>query len=258
MARSSFEIERAVVQALFFRELKTRFGKLRLGYIWAFLEPGAHLMVLVTILGYAMHRTMPDISFPIFLVNGLIPYFLFANIVTRSIGAIEANKGLFNYRPVKPVDTVIARSMLETIIYCSVYILLMVAIRLVGEGIVVILVTEIVLVWVLLVIYSFGVGLIFMVVGKFSSEAAKVIPILIKPLYFFSCIMFPLNAVPEDYRPYLLWNPLVHVVELSRKLVVPGYLSEGGSLGYIALCALISLFTGLALYRLYEEAMLTS
>lgn len=117
MARSGIEVQRAAVEALFLREIKTRFGKYRLGYFWAILEPTAHLLVMLAIFGYFMHRTMPDISFPVFLINGIIPYFLFSHITSRSISAIEANQGLFNYRPVKPVDTVIARALLESVIY---------------------------------------------------------------------------------------------------------------------------------------------
>ncbi len=66
MARSGLEVQQAVIKALFMREIKTRFGKYRLGYLWAVLEPAAHLMVLVGTLGYVMHKTMPDISFPVF------------------------------------------------------------------------------------------------------------------------------------------------------------------------------------------------
>lgn len=97
-----------------------------------------------------------------------------------------------------------------------------------------------------------------MVVGKTFPEMEKFLPILIKPLYFVSCIMFPLHAVPRDYWPYLLWNPIVHIVELSRECVVAGYESQGVSLPYLAFCTLLMLFVGLALYRLREEAMLTS
>uniref|UniRef100_A0A914Y2L4 ABC transporter domain-containing protein n=1 Tax=Panagrolaimus superbus TaxID=310955 RepID=A0A914Y2L4_9BILA len=39
--------------------------------------------------------------------------------------------------------------------------------------------------------------------------------------------MFPLHSIPKQYWSYLLWNPLVHVVELSREAVMPGYISEG-------------------------------
>ena len=258
MVRSGLEVQQAAVKALFLREIKTRFGKYRLGYLWAVLEPAAHLLVLLNIFGFIMHRTMPDISFPVFLLNGLIPYFLFSNIATRSIGAIEANQGLFNYRPVKPVDTIIARALLETLIYSGVYIILMCVVGMLGEEISITSILTLVLTWSLLVIFSFGIGLVFMTLGKTLPETEKFLPIMIKPLYFISCVMFPLHAIPKDYWSYLLWNPLIHAVELSRESVVTGYVSEGVSLEYLAFCALIALFLGLSIYRTREKAMLTS
>lgn len=258
MARSGIEVQRAAVEALFLREIKTRFGKYRLGYCWAILEPTAHLLVMLAIFGYFMHRTMPDISFPVFLINGIIPYFLFSHITSRSISAIEANQGLFNYRPVKPVDTVVARALLESVIYGCVYIILMCIVGFAGEVFEITQLVTLILTWLLLVLFSCGLGLIFMVVGKTFPETEKFLPILIKPLYFISCVMFPLHAIPRAYWPYLLWNPIVHIVELSRECVVVGYVSEGVSLSYVAFCTLLLLFFGLALYRVREKAMLTS
>ena len=258
MARSGFEVQQAAVKALFLREIRTRFGKFRLGYFWAILEPSAHLLVLLGIFGFIMHRTMPDISFPVFLLNGIIPYFIFSNITNRSVGAIEANQGLFNYRPVKPIDTIIARALLETVIYAAVYILLMVVVWMAGEYFKITNLLQLVATWGLLILFSCGIGLIFMVVGRTFAETQKFLPILLKPLYFISCIMFPLHSIPTDYWPYLLWNPLVHAVELSREAVMPGYVSEGVSLSYLAICTLVTVFAGLALYRNREEAMLTS
>lgn len=258
MARSGLEVQKAAVKALFLREIKTRFGKYRLGYLWAALEPMAHMLILLGIFGYVMHRTMPDISFPVFLINGIIPFFIFSNISKRSIGAIEANQGLFNYRPVRPIDTIISRAILETLIYAVVYVLMMAIVGLMGENFKIIDVITLVFSWVLLVIFSSSIGLIFMVIGKSFPETEKFLPILIKPLYFISCIMFPLHNIPKEYWPYLLWNPLVHAVELCRESVFPGYVSTGVSLNYLAFCSLVTLFIGLALYRLREEAMLTS
>lgn len=258
MARSGLEVQQAVIKALFMREIKTRFGKYRLGYLWAVLEPAAHLMVLVVIFGFVMHRTMPDISFPVFLINGIIPYFMFSDITNRSIAAIDANQGLFNYRPVKPIDTVIARAILEFFIYLFVYIVLMTILWWLGEPVffpnmVIFLAT-----WCILLIFSTGIGLIFMVIGILFPETEKFLPIVIKPFYFISCVMFPLHAVPKEYWPYLLWNPIVHIVELTRASVVVGYYSDGVSLNYIAIVALFVMFFGLAFYSCREEKMLTS
>lgn len=218
MARSGLEVQQAVIKALFMREIKTRFGKYRLGYLWAVLEPAAHLMVLVGTLGYVMHKTMPDISFPVFLVNGIIPFFIFSNITNRSISAIEANQGLFNYRPVKPIDTLISRAALEIIIYALVFILLMFTLALLGESFTSKNIVGLFLIWFLLFVFSCGIGLIFMVVSNTFPETEKFLPIIIKPLYFISCVMFPLHSVPEDYWGYLLWNPIVHAIELEQRV----------------------------------------
>lgn len=258
MSRSGSEVQQAAVKALFLREIRTRFGKYRLGYLWAILEPTAHLLIMMGTFGYIMHRTMPDISFPVFLLNGIIPYFLFSNISTRSIGAIEANQGLFNYRPIKPIDTIISRAVLETLIYTMVYVTLMTIVSLSGGFFSIINLLQLITTWILLVLFSGGIGLIFMVVGKTFPEMQKFLPILLRPFYFISCIMFPLHTVPKEYWPYLLWNPVVHIVELSREAVMPGYISQGVSLEYLAFCTLVILFVGLALYRNREEAMLTS
>ena len=212
MARSGFEVQKVTVEALFLREIRTRFGKFRLGYLWAILEPSAHLLILLGIFGYILHRTMP----------------------------------------------IIARALLETLIYVAVYILLMLIVWMAGEYFEITNFLQLVLTWSLLIILSCGVGLIFMGVGKTFPEMQKVLPILLKPLFFISCIMFPLHSIPKQYWSYLLWNPLVHVVELSREAVMPGYISEGVSLNYLAMFTLVTLFIGLALYRTREEAMLTS
>lgn len=258
MSRSGYEVQRSAINALFFREIKTRFGKYRLGYLWAVLEPSAHLIVLLLFFGFIMHRTMPDISFPQFLLNGIIPYFIFSNITQRSLGAIEANQGLFNYRPIKPIDTIIARAKLETIIYMAVYFILMLVVAMSGETIKVNNLLQLFFAWFMLILFSCGIGMIFMVAGHYLPEAQKLFPIMLKPLYFLSGIMFPLHSIPKEHWPYLLWNPILHAVELSREAVVAGYVSEGVSLEYLVIVTLATLFIGLAVYRTREEAMMTS
>ena len=44
--RSSWQIQKAVFHALFAREMQTRFGKYRLSYVWALIEPLSHIIVL--------------------------------------------------------------------------------------------------------------------------------------------------------------------------------------------------------------------
>ena len=51
--RTAWKIQKSVIYAFFARELKTRFGDYQLGYVWALLEPVAHLLILLAIFGAA-------------------------------------------------------------------------------------------------------------------------------------------------------------------------------------------------------------
>lgn len=116
-----------VIHALFFRELKTRFGKNRyLGYIWVVGEPMS-VVLLVTIIGTVIreyhHQVMPEgISIFMFLISGIMPFFMFRSIVTQLMNGTQANLALFAYKPVKPIHVFIARTLLEFCIYFVIFI----------------------------------------------------------------------------------------------------------------------------------------
>ena len=113
------------------------------------------------------------------------------------------------------------------------------------------------LVIILLASLGLGVGLIVSVLGALSEELGKFVPNIMRPLYFLSGIIFPLEAIPVQYHPYLLWNPILHGVEQFRQSYIAGYPSMNTSLYYVFLWAIISLLTGLLIYRVNSVRVLT-
>ena len=99
--RTAWDIQRAVFLALFVRELKTRFGGRWLGVFWVLLEPTAHLAMLLVIFAFIRHRLLPGLEFPVFLLTGLVPFFVFRNLTLRGMDSVDSNRGLFGYRQVK-------------------------------------------------------------------------------------------------------------------------------------------------------------
>ena len=115
---------RYVVEALFLRELKTRFGKnRRLGYFWVVGEPMTHILFFLVIFTLIRARTIPQVPIEMFLVTGFVPFFMFRNIVTQIMAGVQANRALIAYKPVKPIHIFIARTLLEMCIYFAVFVL---------------------------------------------------------------------------------------------------------------------------------------
>ena len=93
--RSSLEVLKDVIFALFFRELKTRFGPYRLGLAWAFLEPISFVLIItairsITRSGHLFGGEIHTIPFPVFFLLGYVPYQLFSKLLTQSATAINA------------------------------------------------------------------------------------------------------------------------------------------------------------------------
>jgi capsular polysaccharide transport system permease protein len=257
--KQGFRIIRRAVLALFLRELKTRFGKYRLGYLWAIASPAAQVAILVALREIVGARTTPDISFPVFLITGVVVFGLFSSIADRSLSAVAANSGLFNYRAIRPIDTVIARAILEFCISIGVYAVLMGIVAVLGERVGIESMPMLLVVFLVMSLFSFGVGLIFMVIGDAFVEADKILPLLTRVLFFVSGVFFSPQMVPSSYRDYMLWNPILHAIEIARHAVFPSYhIDPGVSLGYLMGATLIAVTLGMALYRRHELAMLTT
>lgn len=249
--RTPWEIQKAVVQALVLRELKTRFGVHRLGAVWLFLEPAAHIAVLLTVFVYIRHFAPPGLPTTIFLLTGIVPFLLFKSIALRIMEAVQGNRGLFGYRVIKPMDTFLARLLLEVVLYTVVFVLLSGILRWWGVPVELYRPFEFFTVVALLSLMGFGLGILFCVIGETMPEVKPFIRIFFLPLYLLSGILFPISRLPAQYHELLLWNPVLHAVELSREAFFRGYETVSGiNQAYLAEVTVVLLFAGLVAYRL--------
>jgi capsular polysaccharide transport system permease protein len=249
MLSKSFQIQRSVIFALMMRELKTRFGVYRLGYVWTLLEPALLISVFISIRAFrALHRDFPGIDTPVFFLTGIVPFYMFKDIISRLMGGITANEGLFNYRQVRAIDPLIARFLLEGVIYLFVYILFWTVMTLFGLNTTIHDPLGLMLIYLVLYLFSFGVGVIFCILYTMYEEARKILPIILHPLLFISAVFFPMQIIPKQYWGWLLWNPLVHVMELSRERFFVSFRTTAGDPVYLGVCTIAALALGLSLY----------
>ena len=256
--QTAWEIQQNVVHAIFQRELGARFGRYHLGYLWAILEPVALVAVLSGVRVLFGTEDMEGIAFPLFFASGVLGYLLFQRIAMGSLQAVESNLGLFNYQPVQPVDIVLARTLLEVSIFLATSMVILPALAWAGYPFSWndTLLFSSVLAGLLL--FCLGIGMVLSVVGPLWQESKKVIPVLLRPLFFVSGIFFSVGSLPEAWKPWVLLNPLVHASELFRQATFMDYTGEAGSLGYLWAWSLGSLFFGLCVYRTYRIRLLTS
>jgi capsular polysaccharide transport system permease protein len=251
MRRTPEQIQKSVVFALMMRELQTRFGGQMIGLFWVLFEPIANIVVFLMIRVVLRDRYAGVQMDPsVFLIVAMIPFFVFRNIWFRAAGAGAGNSGLFSYRQVKPLDAMIARSIIEAMIYAVIFVLLIGYFGWTGATVMPGRPLEYMGVVALLIIWGLALGLITAVLGHNRPAVQTFLRLLSMPLYILSGVIIPLSRFPATMHEFLLWNPLLHLVELSRWAYFPSYqVFRGANLEYPLSVGLVLFALGMVMYR---------
>ena len=197
-ARTPSQIQRDVLYALLLREIGALFGRSRVGLLWVFVEPVAHLVVPITIFGYVLQRSLPGIEYPVFLVYGFLPFLLFKTICLQTMEGTRANRGLLSYRQVLLMDVFVAKALASCAVQAIVFTVVLIGLAMLGFSVLPERPVELGGVLVLTVLLAFGLGLLFAALTSLIPDARSIVRIMFMPLYFISGILFPITRFPTN------------------------------------------------------------
>ncbi len=246
-------IQIQVIYALILREMCTRFGTHRLGYLWALINPLLWIGTF-TVLFQVMGRPIPmHLDTLPFLAASFVPFLLFRDMVSRISAAIGANRGLLYYVQVRPLDLMLARGVLEFLTSVVMFVVLIGGWSLyrwelrIADPLMVIVGLS------LAAALGFSLGLVFCGLSVLVKAVERLQSPLIRPLFWISAIFYSPVMVPPEFRYYLLLNPVVHVLELVRHGMFRGYRVDSVSAAYPLAWILILLAAGLGLERVARK-----
>jgi len=255
--RNSFQIFVNVQKALFLREFSMRFSVRKSGLFWTFFEPFFQVFVMVIIKVLLFGSTRGNFDFAAFLALNFTAYNLFKNILIKSMGAFTANKALFVYKQVKPVDTILARILVEIFI-TGIIIICFVAIGLYFDfDLNVQNLPMVTLGFLLLVFLAFSWGVLLAVANTFYTSVAKTVTILMTFLMFGSAVFYTIEQLPFELQHILLLNPLTHFMEVIHGYYFDVLDDRFVDYNYMLLWIVIPLYIGLWFYRKLEERIVS-
>lgn len=256
--RTPLQIQRDVIYALLIREVSSRFGKSRASFLWVLFEPVAHLVFPIAMFGFALERALPGIDYPVFLVYGFLPFLVFKTICLQIMEGARVSRGLMSYRQVLLMDVFVANALAYCSVEAMVFAVVLAGLAMLGFDVFPIWPMELGGVLVLTVLLAFALGLLFGALTSVVPDAKALVRVLFIPLYFLSGILFPISHFPEEWVQWLAINPVLHLVEMSRAAAVAHYVPmRAMSLEYVTAVTVVSLFIGLALYRLRTLSRVT-
>lgn len=241
--------QRSVIHALIFKEYKIRLGVSRLGLLWVLLEPIVSMAMISAIWLIIGRERIEGVNTMLFIGAGFVVFIIVQRGYSLIARAIESNAALLNYPQVKPIDTVLARFILEMSLHMIAAVLLFAALWWFG-GIVPVFADpmKMIVAITIAMMLSFGLGLSISVYGTFYPGLMKIIELISRPLMILSAVIYSVRDLPPVARDVLAWNPIVHLIEYFRVGAFGTKLFPGHDLQYPLMISVVLLGLGFLAY----------
>jgi len=252
--RNSLRILADSFTALFLRQMKLRYGSQRFGYFLAIAEP---LFYMALLRGSRMLAGRGGGKFGgeeggvdgfYYHSIGVISFFIFIRVFNSCMGSISAAKGVFSYRQVRPIDAVLVAAVIELMMMLALKFVIVFVLLWIGRPVEADNLLGFFAAIGLLFSLALGLGLWADVYITKNQEIRRFVDMMNRPLLFLSGAFFTMEQIPDLIAPYIIWNPILHGVDLARGEMLSAYDSPG-SWVYIGLWTLFSLWIGFVAYR---------
>jgi ABC-2 type transport system permease protein len=208
------------------RQLKLRYQRSALGWLWSLITPLASLVTYMVVFGIFL-RVAPPVagngelqSFSLFLFSGLIAWNLFSSIVNSSIVWLLELGSLLKkvaFPPEAPLFGGAIASLVHTATEAGLLIIILAVVGNISFSLLVLPITI-----VLLAIFSVGIGMIVALTNVYLRDVENLVRVAMTVLFYSTPVVYPLRIVPKEIwgvvplRTLVRWNPLTVFVDAVR------------------------------------------
>ncbi|MCK8463991.1 ABC transporter permease [Aliiroseovarius sp. S1339] len=204
------------ILALVLREMATTHGRTPGGYAWAVLEPMGGLAIMTLAFSLAFASPALGNNFPLFYATGFLPFMMYADLASKISQSIRFSRALLFYPSVTYLDAIIGRFLLNGLTHLMVFYLLIFGIMTIFETGNILYYPAIVNALCMALSIGLGVGVFNCFVLSKYPLWERLWVIINRPLFIISSIFFIPESLPQPFRGYLMYNPLVHVIGEMR------------------------------------------
>lgn len=236
--------QKELIWQLLKREVHMRYKGTIFGLLWAILLPLIMLAVYTFAFSVVFQARWGTTNVPgefaQFLFCGLIVYNLFSECVGRAAHLFVSQPNYVK-KVVFPLELLTVVVLGGSIFNAVISFLVLLVFILVTHGSLPATAMLLPVVLIPLCAFILACALTIATLGVYVRDIGNVVTILLSMLMFLSPIFYPIHAVPEAFRVWLLFNPLSPVIEACRSVLLLGQAPNWSVLGAYMVAALILL-----------------
>jgi len=201
---------------LAYRDLRVRYAQTFIGFLWAFIQPAAAILILTLVFGKALKIDTGGVPYPLFAVCGMVGWTYFAFVMQQSGQSIIASQ-----------------QMIKKIYFPRLVIPLSKAlVGMVDFGVTILLLLLMVfwynyypspnIIWlplfvILIIIYSLSVGILLSALSIRYRDIQHIIPFMTQIGLYLTPVAYPAEFIIKAIPPWLsviyFLNPMAGIIE---------------------------------------------
>lgn len=222
-----------LLEELVSRDLKIKYRRSFLGYLWSLLNPLMMMAVMSVVFSYMFRFDIPN--YPLYLICGQTLWAFFNESTNTAMQSIIYNNALIRkvYIPkyIFPMSRVLSSFVTMSFSLAAILIVM--------------LVTRVPFTWKLvllpiplglLLLFCLGVGMALAAVAVYFRDILHLYGVLTMAWMYATPIFYPVSAMSEKVAFFFQFNPMYHYITFFRELVLYGAIPELkiwlGSIGF--------------------------
>jgi lipopolysaccharide transport system permease protein len=224
------------------RDLAIRYKQTALGFGWALFVPLLNMLVFTAV----FTRVVPldlDLPYPIFVYAGLVPWTFFSASLHSATTSLTGNVALINKvyfpREIFPFSTIVL-AFVDFLLASTLFAVMMLYYQIAPTW------TALLLPLVVLVQVAFatGLGLLLAMGNLYFRDVRYLTGVLVTIWMFATSVVYPVHQVRGLLGTLLSLNPMTHIIDAYRALLLRGELPPLAPFAAAALLAFATLLLG--------------
>lgn len=236
-----------LIHQLVLKDIKLKYRRSYLGYIWSILNPLLMMAVLVIVFSNLFKFDIPN--FALYLLTGQVIFGFLSESTSMSVGSITGNASLLKKTYVPQYIFTLSKvtSALVNLLFSLVALVL------------VMIFTNVQVTWnillfpiVILQVYVFSLGLSFLLssMAVFFRDIQYLWGVFISIWMYLTPIIYPVSIIPNEYRwAYETFNPMYSYIQQFREVVLNGNTLPNDLLLQGIIWSVITLIIGVTIFK---------
>jgi ABC-type polysaccharide/polyol phosphate export permease len=237
---------RDLIRTLVARDLKVRYRRSTIGFLWTMLQPLLTMLVLTGVFSALFRFEIPN--YPVYALAGIMFWNFFSQSITSSMNSLRGNAPLFTKVPVPkavfPIATVIAGVINLLLALVPLFAILLVTGHPIRPAVLFLPVAIL-----LAALFTLGAGLLLSPLSVFFHDLIEMVGVMLTLLMYLTPLFYPMDIVPDRFRWVVRFNPIRSILEVFRDPIYYGKIPPLSHLTVAVTITVLALLVGAVAFR---------